>query len=114
MSILFANMLLSALMLSSQEFVIIGHCRPVMYDSLDLQRGQPGLCDPHPRVSIHPCDMRSFLLRWVKNGSSGGGNQLCTGERGILGEEEGLRPGSGAHVEGQHYSAQGGYELCMF
>jgi hypothetical protein len=26
---------------------------------------------------------------------------------------EGLRPGSGASAEGQHYNAQGGSEPCM-
>lgn len=66
----FADILLLAFMLSCQEFIILGLCRPVMYGSLDPQGGQPGLCDPYPRVSIHPCDMRSFLMRRAKNGGS--------------------------------------------
>lgn len=53
--------------ISSREFAIIGLRRPVMYDSLDSPGGQPGLCHLHPCVLIHPCDMRVFLMRWVKN-----------------------------------------------
>lgn len=73
--------LLLSFMLSCQEFVIIGLCRSVIYDSFYPQGGQPGLCDPHPRVFIHPCDRRPFLMRWVKNSGSRRRNQLCTRAR---------------------------------